>query len=421
MRSGLSCQIFLSDELIMYFLTVNQTCKATIFGDQYDLDPISYPKVDLSNILVSDESRAIELLARHQSVLLRAEFDAERIPGFPAPVKGSPSELPENSRVIILRGGGIGDHLMLTPAIRTLKKALSKGSEIWLVSEKVSHCLFEGSPYVSRFISLPIRMSDLLEADYFIDFSSTQSMPKSLYKQMNLTDFYSYYLKIDPKTMEDKEPFISSNLTDSSDIKNIFDDIRSQNQERPIVLVQWLTSTPVRDVPPGLISALPKNFPDILFVVAHENKETIKTEKHINQYGLKVMNLSMHMNSLRDYVSAINRCDAVVSADTSAYHIAAALKKPGLALFGPIGSELRARYYPKIMSIDALFSGVTCESPCGLDRIWEDDVDERGELKKKRGCPEAEEKGTEYSPCLLSISERRLVEGFRKMISEALN
>lgn len=309
---------------------------------------------------------------------------------------------------------------MLTPAIRALKEALSKGSEIWLTAEKVSHCLFEGNSHISRLISLPIRMSNLLEADYYIDFSSTSSMPSSLYKQLNLTDFCLHRLNIDPKTVEDKQPFISGKLTEALNIKNIFAGLRAQNEGRPIVLVQWLTSTLIRDLPPRLISALPQNFPDVLFVVAHHSKEAARTEEQINKYGLKFVNLSTNMKSLQDYVTAINCCDAVVSADTSAYHIAAALKKPGLALFGPISSGLRACYYPTIVSVDPQYSGVTCNSPCGLDRIWEDDFYEHGDSKKKRGCPEAEEKGTEYSPCLLSISEERLVEEFRMLISAAL-
>lgn len=95
--------------------------------------------------------------------------------------------------------------------------------------------------------------------------------------------------------------------------------------------------------------------------------------------------------------------------------MAAALKKPALVLFGPIGSEFRACNYPTILSVDAEYSGVTCKSLSGLDRIWKDDLDERGQFEKKRGCPEAEVKGTEYSPCLLSISEERLVEEFWRL------
>lgn len=402
----------------MYFLTVNHRCKANIFGESYHLEPISYPKVDLNNILVSDDSKGVELLARHRTVLLQAKFDANRIPGFPQAVQNSPSRLPANSKVIILRGGGIGDHIMLTPALRALKQLLSDDSEIWLVAEKANHYLFEGNPDISRLLSLPIRMSNLLEADYYIDFSFAQV---SLYKELNLTDFYLHCFNIDHKKVKNKGPSISNGLTKSSNIRNIFDNIKAQNQGRPIVLLHWLTSTVIRDVPPGLLSALPLYFPDVLFVVAHKGKAARQTEEQIDKQGMKVMNLSMHMKSLRDYATAISCCDAIVSADTCAYHIAAALKKPALVLFGPVGSDLRIRYYKTVTALDANYFGETCKSPCGLDRIWKDDLKEHGRFKKKRGCSEAKAKGTEYSPCLLSITDERLAQKFRELIRLIIN
>ena len=129
-----------------------------------------------------------------------------------------------------------------------------------------------------------------------------------------------------------------------------------------------------------------------------------------------MINLSSHMKSLQDYSAAISCCDAVVSADTCTYHIAAGLKKPALALFGPIGSNLRIRYYPTVIPLDADYSGLKCTSPCGLDRIWKDDLVEQDRLKPRSGCPEAKAKGTDFSPCILSITPERLIPKFHQLI-----
>lgn len=397
----------------MIFLVVSQKRKATIFGEVYNLEPVSYPEVDLNQILVCDDPIGAILLTRHSPILLRAEFDPHLIPGFPQPLKISPSQLPANRSLLILRSGGIGDHIMMAPAIRALKQTLPEGSEIWLVTETVSHCLYEGNPDIARLFPMPIRMSHFMKADYYLDFSSTTL---SLYKEMNLTDYCLHSFNMDYTTVENKQPFIPDQLTQSSRINNIFYTIREQNRGRRFVLLHWFTSTLVRDIPLDVLSILPQNFPDILFIVAHEHTAAQRTHEQISRLGLEILNLSDHMKSLKDYVTAINNCDAVVSADTCTYHIAAALKKPALALFGPVGAELRIRYYSTVIPLNADYSGVTCKSPCGLDRIWKDDLKKEDRWERMSICPEAHEKDAVDSPCISSITPERLNLKFRQLV-----
>jgi len=401
----------------MIFLAVSEKRRATIFGEVYDLEPVSYPRVDLNNILMCDGPIGSILLSRHSPVLLQAQFDPHLIPGFPQPLKGSPSELPPNSTLIIIRSGGIGDHLMMTSALRSLKQQLPAGSRIWLVTEQVSHCLYEGNPDIARLLPMPVRMSQFMEADYYLDFPDT-SLP--LYKELNLTDYCLYCFSIDYRAVRDKRPFIPDQLAQSSNIDSIFLDIREKNQGRPIVLLHWLTSTVTRDVPLDVLAVLVRTFPDVLFVAAHEQTDAQRTGEQIRKSGLEVLNLSDQMNSLQDYAAAIRNCDAIVSADTCTYHIAAALEKPGLVLFGPVGADLRIRYYPTIMALEADYCGVTCTSPCGLDRIWKDDLREEDRWKRRGICPEAEEKDTAFSPCLLSITPERLIEKFSQLMDKTI-
>lgn len=399
----------------MIFLAVSEKRKATIFGETYDLNPLSYPEVDLNNILMCDDPVGSILLTRHSPVLLQAKFDAHLIPGFPKPLNGSPSELPANSRLVIIRSGGIGDHIMMAAAIRSLKQKLPSGSQIWLVTEKASHCLYNGNTDVTRLFPMPVRMSHFMEADYYLDFPGV-SLP--LYKKLNLTDYCLYCFNIDYRLVKDKSPSIPDQLARSTNIDNIFLNIRKKNQGRPIVLLHWLTSTVTRDVPLNTLSVLPEKFPDVFFISSHEHTDARRTDEQISRLGLEVMNLSDQMKNLQDYVTAIKNCDAVVSADTCTYHIAAALGKPGLVLFGPVGADLRIRYYPTIIPLNADYSGVTCKSPCGLDRVWKDDLKEEDRWKRTGVCPEAKEKDTEFSPCLLSIQPERLIEKFRQLLDK---
>jgi heptosyltransferase-2 len=62
-------------------------------------------------------------------------------------------------------------------------------------------------------------------------------------------------------------------------------------------------------------------------------------EREINKYIKKVVNSKVIDsgcdNSLKEFAALINNCSVIIAADTLAMHIAIALKKPIVALFGP--------------------------------------------------------------------------------------
>jgi hypothetical protein len=60
---------------------------------------------------------------------------------------------------------------------------------------------------------------------------------------------------------------------------------------------------------------------------------------------------SPHSRTLDDFAALIAGVDAVVSADTSAYHLADALGIPGVALFTTVLPERRVAYYPHVRGI----------------------------------------------------------------------
>jgi ADP-heptose:LPS heptosyltransferase len=110
------------------------------------------------------------------------------------------------------------------------------------------------------------------------------------------------------------------------------------------------------------------------------------------------------MASLTDYITLIDCCDGVVSTDTGTVHLAEALGKPALVLYGPTRDDLWIRYYRKALPLRAEYSGKTCRSPCGRIKNTE------------AGCPEAILYDRQYSPCLLSIPEAKIVARFSTLL-----
>jgi ADP-heptose:LPS heptosyltransferase len=104
----------------------------------------------------------------------------------------------------------------------------------------------------------------------------------------------------------------------------------------------------------------------------------------------------------------VANCDAVVSTDTAAGHLAEALGKPSFTLFGPTRDDIWIRYYKRANPLRAEYTGKTCSSPCGLIK------------NTAEGCPETVKLGTYYSPCLLSISREKIALSFDAFLKKAL-
>jgi ADP-heptose:LPS heptosyltransferase len=66
--------------------------------------------------------------------------------------------------------------------------------------------------------------------------------------------------------------------------------------------------------------------------------------------GNKIINL-LDTTSENDLITLTSRMDLVITPDTGALHIAAALKKKCLGLFGPIDPATRTAYYPTVKTI----------------------------------------------------------------------
>jgi len=389
----------------MMFLVSNASGTFKSFGGSFYLDPITYPNVDIANILVVEDSLG-KIIMNSCPNILRASFDASKLPNFPTAMP-SPENVPDNSKVLILRGGGIGDLILFIPALNILRRRLAQGVKLYLATFQEKIELFEGMSGIEDIIVMPTRMSHVIGMDYYLEFSGHSN----LFGSMHMTDFYLTLMKIPPETIptESKIPFLPGTRTMSEKIIRRFEGLRRKNNK--IVYFQTKTSSIIRNLPEELFLWLSKNIPEMTFVTTPD-AEGKKDGWPKNLIALDTT------ESLLDYITAIFCSDAVISPDSSAYHIAAALRKPAITLFGPIGSALRSLYSPTIIPLDAEYIGITCKSPCGRNIVSEfKHLDKVHGFNSSRGCPEANIKGTSHSPCLLSIPNEKVREKLVQLLS----
>ena len=390
----------------MMFLVSDIKGKFESFGTTHYLEPISYPEVDISNILVAEDSLGKRIL-RTCPHILRAQFEASKIPSFPSPIQ-SPKDILDESKVIILRGGGIGDLILLIPAIRIFKNLLPKGAEMVLATFQDKMPLFEGIPEITELRAMPIRMSDILGLDYYVEFSTKLN----LFRSIHMTDYYLTILGISPEKIAhaEKEPWLAPQVVSSQRIINWITELRHSWEK--VIYINTGSTDIIRRIPTNHIIKIASYFPDCAFVFSTDPQMQDKGDTPLNTFFLDTH------NSLNDYFSAIWASDAIISSDSSAYHIAGAFRKPAIALFGPISSSLRVTYYSTVWAIDANYKGSTCSSPCGLNAVTELKHSNTGKMWDiNEGCPEAKAKGTIYSPCLLSISLDSVANLLSKVMS----
>ncbi len=393
----------------MMFLVSDISGTFNSFGGSFHLEPIKYPDVNIADILVVEDTLGKRIM-RSCSHILEARFDAGRIPGFPKPMP-PPDRVPDGSRIVILRGGGIGDLIMLIPALQVLKRLLPGGVRLYLATFQEKTFLFKGMPELEGVMVMPARMNRVTGMDFFLDFSGHDA----LFRNGHMTDFYLACMGLphEEVPVSWKRPWLSEKTARSARIRKWFR--RRRRDGRKQVYLHLGATDIIRRLPPDLGQWLARSLPGADFVMSPGPGEETTGDRPPNLFFLDTG------GSLSDYMTAIACADAVVSTDSSAYHIAAGFQKPAIALFGPVPSAMRTRFSPTVVPIDAGYRGKTCASPCGLNAVTELRHRPGGPgYDISRGCPEANLKGTGYSPCLLSIPREeiraRLVEipGFQE-------
>jgi len=135
----------------------------------------------------------------------------------------------------------------------------------------------------------------------------------------------------------------------------------------PLIAIHVTSRAPIRSIPPEYVETLCKqvietfNVPVIIFgKLDLSNYWTKLQQNHIKKWNEHLRTLEMpglinlvDKLNIEEMVALCSMVDLIVTSDTAPYHIAAALQKPCLALFGNIPPYTRTQYYPTVKSLFA--------------------------------------------------------------------
>ncbi len=258
--------------------------------------------------------------------------------------------------ILVIRLGAMGDVLHALPAVASLKLSFPERKLVWLIARKWLP-LVAGNPYIDELVPFdrggiaPFlsarRTLRAIKPEMAIDFQGL--LQSALAGRMaGAKRFYGFGRSVA------REPMASALYTDRIHVKG------PHRIERNLQLVSAVGASRLTEeswipqgVPEGRLPERPfvlaspfagwgsKQWPTELYEKLGQALQTEGFELVVN-VALERANeltqfrhLTVHTSSLGGLIHATRRAAAVVGVDSGPLHLAAALKKPGVALFGP--------------------------------------------------------------------------------------
>lgn len=266
------------------------------------------------------------------------------------PPRVSPPASPP--QILVVRLGSMGDVIAALPAVASLKHSIPHSKITWVIDPKWS-LLLQGNPYVDSVVHLDRRtFTGLRNAwrelradrfDFAVDFQGLvkSAIVATLARPERIFGFNAEYARESPASW-----FYSTKVP-----------IRSYHAvERNLDLAAAAGASNILRTFPLPAGERESKLPEGDFVLASplagwgakqwplENYTKLAERLHREcgmplvldaPYPLRVQGIESHVSTLAGLIYATRRATAVVGLDSGPLHLAAALGKPGVAIYGP--------------------------------------------------------------------------------------
>jgi ADP-heptose:LPS heptosyltransferase len=271
-------------------------------------------------------------------------------------------------------GGGFGDGILFAPALAVLRGRIS---ELLHANQRIdifSMMPERTAPVVShlpgvRVLPMELSLAQLGTYHAFHDFSGM--LRDKRFAAMHMTDFYLDCMGINPDTVPagDKQPFLPFPGRVAEGIDPACDALRVRHGGRPLAAFIF-TSAYTRNMPPALAAQVINALWQAGWLPVVLMADAGLAARFVAEYGLaaRSADLSALSTDFSRYVGLLSRMDAIVSVDTSAVHVGAALGKPTVGLFNSIDMATRIAYSPTVEGVQVRYQGKSCVAPCGLSK-----------------------------------------------------
>lgn len=289
--------------------------------------------------------------------------------------------------IAIERPGGIGDILFLTPFVREIRKA-NPGVIVTLFAFPRFHDAARG--VFDRLEFYPMhkaRLKNLAALVWLENVVENNPRGETVPYHELLCEKFGFR-PANPKMDWVLDPAET----------NFARDRYPRKHGKPRIGIQCYASSPVRSWPANphlsefVSRCVAEGWEPMMFGKPGEINGTIKGAINLSKDGL----------NLRQSAAVLNTCDVVVAPDSGLCHIAAALEKPVVALYGPFPWQLRVAGQPTVRAI----TGQAECAPC----FW------HGRMSKwPKGKPCAV---TDHCKAMADIKPERVIREVKKRLEE---
>lgn len=257
-------------------------------------------------------------------------------------------------RLVIRSLGGMGEVLMMTPALRDLKIAHPE-DELFVAIPETLMCVLKGLPYIDGI--LDSRTVVRRHFDWVRDVSYTCIRWEGLHPNKNRIDLYRDIIVFN----RERDPSIfTHDLSDLDARPSIEAGIPTGNCPDYLILAEDSTSIKSYIRPGGVFlhissTDIQRNWPVTKYrqLIAATPHIQYVVSDHIDRDWSQPNVLDCSSMGIRETAAVLNQCKQFVGPDSGWMHMAAALGIPSICLFGATPPEARINYYPTHIALQA--------------------------------------------------------------------
>ena len=259
-------------------------------------------------------------------------------------IKPKTAKIDKLNKCLIKRNiGGIGDWLMLTPAL----KSLANKFDIYLEIPKKDYPVFENNPAISGILSTEMKDTDFIKifdiSDYEFNYEQVYQPTITKPKQ----ELFANALKVD---LESVVPVLKITKKE----KKWAEKYLKPFENKKILVIAPKSANPTRDWPLDKWKTLINRIKKLNYTIIIANKTLNWDDEDL---------IFFNNQSLRNLFALVSKATFVISNDSGLSHIAAAFNIPSFTIFGPTDPKIRC-VYPK-----SYFTRLDLPcSPCWYDR-----------------------------------------------------
>lgn len=241
----------------------------------------------------------------------------------------------------------LGDHLIGMQAFDYWQEQVRKilpGTQIdislyQLNPYRVGSITRQWHPKFNSVFMLPNRLSRLVQHDVFVDLGTL--LLRDEFDTQPMIDFFYQAMSIDPATIPVENKRIKYQLKEETVAKmdKVFNNIRALG--RPILLFHPTSTSPIRGMLPGRARRFIRE-------IIKDTDYFVVSATNLDCPNRRFLNIARCSDSFDDFCTIISMVDAIVTVDTSTYHIADAFDIPTVAMFTTIDPKYRSKYYPHV-------------------------------------------------------------------------